>query len=68
MIIAVIDEAFAVAKKKPEKPENSGMYGIQIHDLCNMGAAKVASITKMIIFHFILHPAVLIIYDFSLYS
>ena len=66
MIIAVIDEAFAVAKKKPEK--NSGLYGIQIHDLCNMGAAKVASITKMIIFHFILHAAVLIIYDFSLYS
>ena len=65
-MIAVIDAAFAVAKKKPEK--NSGLYGIQIPDLCNIGAAKVASITKMIIFHFILHPAVLIIYDFSLYS
>ena len=65
MIIAVIDATFAVAKKKPEK--NSGLYGIQILDLCNIGAAKVASITKMIIFHFILHPTVLI-YDFSLYS
>ena len=65
MIIAVIGATFAVTKKKPEK--NLGLYGIQILHLCDMGAAKVASLTKMIIFHFILHPAVLI-YDFSLYS
>ena len=47
MIIAVIDATFAVAKKKPEK--NSGLYRIQILDLCDMGAAKVASLTKMVI-------------------
>ena len=36
MIIAVIYATKAVAKRKPEK--NSGLNGIQTHDLCDTGA------------------------------
>ena len=37
MIIAVIYEPSAAAKRKPEK--NSGLYRIQTLDLCDTGAA-----------------------------
>ena len=37
MIIAVIYETFAAAKKKAWK--NPGLYGIRIVDLCDTGAA-----------------------------
>ena len=36
-IIAVIDETFSVAKRKPEN--YSDLYGIRILDLCDTGAA-----------------------------
>ena len=37
MIIAVIYETYAVAKRMPER--NLGLYGIRILDLCDTGAA-----------------------------
>ena len=39
MIIAVIYATSVVAKRKPEK--NSGLNGIQTHDLCGTGASAL---------------------------
>ena len=37
-IIAVLYATFAVAKRKPEKKKNSGLYGIRTLDLCDTSA------------------------------
>ena len=50
-----MDGTFVVAKRKPDKFISGLLFA----------TAKVASITAMILFHIILHPAVLI-YDFHI--
>ena len=61
--MVVIDATFAVAKSKPEKfrPVRDFFFQASFS-----ATAKVASITAMIFFHIILHPAVLI-YDFHIF-
>ena len=61
--MVVIDATFAVAKSKPEKIQACTGFFFQA---TFSATAKVASITVMIFFHIILHPAVLI-YDFHIF-